>query len=134
MLAFPEGEEYTALAVTKACTGDSPLYFVSMQRWGDEISPAFLFTVVPTGDGYKISHLPAISGGVLEVSTSNPLNLRAWDSLHEGDCNACETHYLITEYQIRHGKPVRTQRYRTRRLYDSGNYIFDDRRRIRFIP
>jgi len=52
--------------------------------------------------------------------------------LHEGNCNACETAYQITEYEIRNGKPVRTRRYRTRHLYDSGN--FDDRRRIRFIP
>jgi len=105
-----------------------------MQYRGDEISPALLFVLVPSAHGYDVTDLPEISGGVLEVSRADPLHLRTWDNLHEGECNACETHYQITEYEIRDGKPVRTRRYRTRHLYDSGNYIFDDRRRIRFIP
>jgi hypothetical protein len=104
-------------------------------QWNvDEISPALVYIFVPSARGYEVSSLPTISGGVLEVSRANPLHLRTWDNLQEGECNACETAYRITEYEIRDGKPVRTRRYRTQHLYDSGNYIFDDRRRIRFIP
>lgn len=127
-------DNFNTLAVTRACRSGGPIYFVTMQYNGDEISPALLFTLVPTAHGYEISTLPTISGGVLEVSRADPLHLRTWDNLHEGDCNACVTAYMITEYEIRDGKPVRIRKYRTRHLYTSGNYIFDDRRRIRFIP
>ncbi len=125
-------ESFDALAVTRACGSGGPIYFVTMQYKGDEISPALLFIFIPSTHGYEVSTLPTISGGVLDVSKADPLHLRTWDNLHEGECNACETAYQITEYEIRDGKPVRTRRYRTRHLYDSGN--FDDRRRIRFIP
>jgi len=127
-------EAFTTLAVTRACTSEGPIYFVSMQYMGDLTSPTLFFTVVPSTQGYEVSTLPMISGGVAEVSTPNPLHLRTWDNLHEGQCEACETAYRITEYEIRDGKPIRTRAYRTRRLYTSGNYIFDDRRRIRFSP
>ena len=130
---LPEFEEDSStLAVTRACGSGGPVYFVTTQRWGDDISPALIFVIAPSADGYKVSTLPMISGGVLEVSRADPLHIRTWDSLHEGDCNACETAYRITQYEIRGGKPVRTCRYRTRHHYGSGD--FDDRRRIRFIP
>jgi hypothetical protein len=125
-------DSFTTLAVTRACTSERPIFFVTMQYTGDEISPALVFTLVPSSHGYEVSTLATISGGVLEVSRADPLLLRTWNSLHEGNCNACETAYQITEYEIRDGKPVRTRSYRTRHLYASGS--FDDRRRIRFIP
>ena len=105
---FSEG--FTTLSVTSACGSEGPIYFVSMQWEGD------------------------MTGGVLEVSRANPFHLRTWDNLAEGSCNACETAYQITEYEIRDGKPIKTRQYRTRHLYTSGDHRFDDRRRIRFIP
>lgn len=125
-------ESFTTLAVTRACTSGGPIFFVSMQYMGDLTSPALVFTVVPSTQGYEISTLPMISGGVVEISTADPLHLRTWDNLHEGQCEACETAYQITDYEIRNGKPIRTRQFRTRHLYTSGN--FDDMRRIRFIP
>ena len=123
---------FTALAVARACAPSGPIFFVTMQYQGDITSPALLFALVPSETGYEVSTLPMISGGVLDVSRGSPLHIRTWDNLHEGNCNACETAYEITEYEIHNGKPVLTQHYRTKRLYASGN--FDDRRRIRFIP
>lgn len=136
---MPPGEpeyadSFSTLAVTRACGNGGPIFFVSMQYSGDMTSPALLFTLVPSANGFEVTALPMISGGVLEVSKANPLHLRTWDNLHEGNCEACETAYQITEYEIRNGKPVQTRQYRTRHLYTSGYYIFDDRRRIRFIP
>jgi hypothetical protein len=127
-------ENSATLAVTLACSSAGPIYFVSIQYKGDEISPALVLTLVPSGSGYEISTLPTISGGVVEVSKADPRHIRTWDNLHEGSCNACDTAYRITEYEIRDGKPVRIRNYRTRHFYNSGNDIFDDRRRIRFIP
>ena len=128
--SFSEG--FYTLAVTRACTSGGPIYFITMQWMGDDISPALVFIVVPSAQGYKVSTLPSISGGIVDVSMANPLHFRTWDSLHEGACNACETAYRITEYEIRDCKPVQTRKYRTRHNYSSGQ--FDDRRRIRFIP
>jgi hypothetical protein len=125
-------EAFRTLAITRACGTGGPIYFVSMQYSGDITSPALLFTLVPSVRGYEVSTLPMISGGVLDVSKADPLHLRTWDNLHEGNCNACETAYQITEFEMRAGKPVRTRQYRTRHVYTSGN--FDDRRRIRFVP
>ncbi|MGA1980983.1 MAG: hypothetical protein ABSG84_00810 [Acidobacteriaceae bacterium] len=127
-------ENFTTLAIARACVGDAPLFFVAMGYVGDMTSADLFLSVVPTPQDYVVSALPMVAGGALDVSKANPLNLRTWDNLFEGECNACETHYRITEYQIRDGKPVRTRRYRTRHLYSSGNYIFDDRSRIRFMP
>lgn len=118
-------ENFYTLAVTRACTSRVPIYFVTMQWNGDEISPALVFILVSSAQGYEVSSLPSISGGVVDVSMANPLHFRTWDSLHEGACNACETSYRITEYEIRDGKPIRTRKYRTRHNYTSGN--FDDR-------
>lgn len=124
---------FITLAVTRACTSGGPIFIVTMQWEGDVTSPALIFTIVPSAKRYEVSTLPMIRGGVLEVSMANPLHLRTWDNLGEGECNACETAYRITEYEIRDSKAVQTRQYRTRRLYTSGNHIFDDRRRIRFI-
>jgi hypothetical protein len=134
---MPRGEpeyadSFNTLAVTRACGNGGPIFFVTMQYFGDMTSPVLLFALVPSASGFEVSTLPMVSGGVFEVSRSNPLHLRTWDNLHEGDCEACETAYQITEYEIRNGKPVQTRQYRTRHLYTSGN--FDGRRRIRFIP
>jgi hypothetical protein len=123
---------FTALAVARTCGNGGPAFFVTMQYQGDMTSPALPFVVVPSVEGYTVSTLPMISGGVLEVSRSNPLHIRTWDNLHEGNCEACETAYEVTEYEIQNGKPVRTRRYRTRHQYTSG--AFDDRRRIRLVP
>jgi hypothetical protein len=125
-------EVFSTLTVTRACGSGSSIYFITMQYMGDMTSPAFVFTLVPSAQGYEISTLPMISGGVVDVSTSDPFHLRIWDNLQEGGCNACETAYLVTDYEIRDAKPVQTRQYRTQRLYVSGN--FDNRRRIRFIP
>jgi hypothetical protein len=127
-------DSFTTLAVTRACGKEGPIYFVTMQYQGDETSPALLFALVPSESGFEVSTLPMISGGVLEVYRSNPLHLRTWNNLHEGDCEACETAYEITEFELLNGKAVQTRQYRTQHLYNSGNYRFDDRRRIRFIP
>lgn len=125
-------EAFTTLTVTRACGSGGPIYFVTMQYMGDMTSPALLFTLVPSVRGYEVSTLPMISGGVLEVSKADPLRIRTWNNLHEGSCEACETAYQVTEFEMRAGKPVRTRQYRTKHLYTSGN--FDDLRRIRFIP
>lgn len=125
---------FTTLAVTRACASDGPVFFVTMQYQGDETSPALAFVLTPFAQGYHVSTLPMFSGGVLDVSRADPRRLRVWDNLHEGECEACETAYEVTAYEMQDGKPVRKQQYRTRRTYTSGNPIFDDRRRIRFIP
>ena len=125
---------FTTLTVTRACADTSPTYFVAMQWMGDMTSPALLFVIVPSGDGYSISALPTISGGVLDVSRSNPLHIKAWHNLQEGECNACLTRYRIVEYQIKAGKPVKVKSYITRHKYSDDDAIFDDRRRIRFVP
>jgi hypothetical protein len=125
-------EAFTTLAVSRACGSGNPIYFITMQYMGDMTSPAFVFTLASSAQGYEVSALPTFSGGVVDVSTANPFHVRIWDNLHEGQCNACETAYRVTDYEIRDGKPVQTRQYRTRRLYASGN--FDNWRRIRFVP
>jgi hypothetical protein len=124
-------ESFTTLYMTRACASEGPIYFVTMKYMGDEISPALIFTLVPSPQGYEVSTLPMIRGGVVDVSTAAPLHLRIWENLEEGSCNACETAYRITEYEIRDGKPVRIRQHRTRRLYTTGDF---DEKRIRFIP
>lgn len=121
---------FTTLAVTRACGGDAPTFFVTMQYQGDMTSPALLFVLIRANGRYLVSIPPMISGGVFEVSRTDPLHLRTWDNLHEGNCEACETAYEITDYLIRNGKLVAMGKHRTRRFYTSGE--FDDRRRIRF--
>lgn len=124
-------DSFSTLTVTRACEPAGPVFFVTMQYQGDATSPALIFVLAPSPSSYVVSTLPMISGGVLEVSRSNPTHIRTWDNLHEGNCEACETAYEIVEYEIRNGKPVETKQYRTRHKYASPD--FDGRRRIRFI-
>ena len=127
-------ENSNTLAITRARTSGVPVYFVTLGYEGDMTSPDLFLAVIPNADGYEISALPKVSGGVLDVSRSDPLHLRTWDNLSEGECNACATRYRVTEFQVQDGKPVRIRRFRTRHLYSSDEAMFDDRRRVRFIP
>ena len=86
--------------------------------------------MVPTGDGYRLTPLPIVAGGVLELSKSDPLLLRTWNNLFEGSCNACPTRYGITEFKLVEGIPQKFRSYRTRKLYGSDDALFDDRLRI----
>lgn len=124
-------EFFSTLYVTRACASGGSVYFVTMKYMGDEISPALVFALIPSAQGYEVSTLPMFRGGVVDVSVADPLHLRIWENLEEGGCNACETRYRITEYEIRDGKAVRLRQYRTRHLYTTGH--FDDIRN-RFIP
>jgi hypothetical protein len=124
-------DSFSTLYVTRACARGGSIHFITMKYMGDEISPALVFTLVPSSQGYKVSALPMFGGGVVDVSKADPLHLWIWENLEESGSNAGETHYRITEYQIRNGKPVRLRQHRTRHLYTTGD--FDDTR-IRFIP
>ena len=124
-------ESFTTLYVTSACTNGSPVYFVTMKYMGDEISPALVFVLIPSAQGYEVSTLPMFRGGVVDVSKADPLHLRIWENLEESGSNAGPTRYRITEYEIRGGKPVRIRQHRTRRLYTTGDF---DESRIRFVP
>lgn len=129
----PELDYFSTGAVMSACTDKGPIYFLSMLPAGDELKQPLVFVLIPMGSSYRISALPLFSGGTLDISRADPFRLRIWDNLHEGSCNACETHYRITEYELRDGKPVRVRSYRTRHLYTSGDRRFDDRTRMRFV-
>lgn len=122
---------FSSLAVVRACGSTGPVFFVTMQYQGDLTSPALLIVLIPAGAKYDISTMPMISGGVFEVSLADPLHVRTWDNLHEGNCEACSTAYEVADYEIRDGKPVLTSKYRTQRLYASGQ--FDSRRRVKFM-
>lgn len=124
-------QSFSTLYISRACASSSPIYFVTMKYMGDEISPALVFVLVPSTQGYEVTTLPMIRGGVVDVSMADPLHLRIWENLEEGGCNACETAYRVTEYEIRNGKLVRIRQRRTRRLYTTGD--FEDTR-IRFVP
>jgi len=124
-------ESFTTIAITTACGSVDPIYFLTMKYKGDELSPALIFLLIPSAKGYRVSNLPMISGGTVDVSKSNPLHLKVWDNLNEGMCNACMTAYRITEYEIQEGGPVRIRRYRTRHLYSSDQF---GEARVRFIP
>lgn len=126
---FPES--FTTVAVTRACASGGTIYFVTLKYMGDELSPALVFVIVPAAQGYEVSSLPIFSGGTVDVSTRNPLHLKIWNSLNEGGCNACQTAYQITDYEIREAKPVKVRQRRTQRLYSSGQF---DESRIRFTP
>jgi hypothetical protein len=124
-------EFFTTLYVTRACSSGGPIYFVTMKYTGDEISPALVFALIPSAQGYEVSTLPMFRGGVVDVSMADPLHIRIWENLEEGGCNACETRYRITEYEMQDGKAIRIRQHRTRHLYTTGD--FDDTC-IRFIP
>jgi hypothetical protein len=122
---------FSTLAITRVCEHDAPMYFITMKYMGDELSPALVFVVSPSGTSYGVLALPMFSGGTIDVSKSAPNRIRIWNNLNEGACNACETRYRVTEYELLSNKAVRLRSYRTRHLYTSGE--FDDVR-VRFVP
>ena len=124
-------EAFSTLAITRACASEGTIYFVTMKYMGDELSPALVFVVVPSAERYVASALPMFSGGTVDVSRADPFHLKVWHNLNEGRCNACETAYQITEYEVRDGKPVRIRQHRTKGLYSTGQF---KESRIRFVP
>lgn len=124
-------EAFTTVAITRACTNTSRMYFITMKYMGDELSPALIFVILPFAEGYKVFPLPMFSGGAVDVSKVDPLHLRIWNNLNEGSCNACGTPYRVTDYQIQDGMPVRTRQRRTKHQYASTQF---PESRIRFIP
>jgi hypothetical protein len=124
-------EAFTTVAIARVCGSARPMYFITMKYMGDELSPALVFVVLPSAEGFKISPLPMFSGGAVDVSTADPLHLRIWNNLNEGSCNACGTAYSVTDYRIRDGMPKRIRQRRTKRLYSSDQF---PESRIRFVP
>ena|ERR1035438_8409716 len=95
-------------------------------------SSDLFIALTPAGDSYSLRPLPLVAGGVLDLSRSDPLTVRTWTNLFEGSCNACPTRYEISEYKLGDGPPKRIRRYRTHKLYNSDDALFDDRLRIHF--
>lgn len=124
-------QTFSTLAVTRVCDRDMPMYFITMKYMGDELSPALVFVVSPSGTSYDVLALPMFCGGTIDVSQSAPNRIRIWNNLEEGMCNACKTRYRVTEYELQKDKAVKLRSYRTRQLYTSGD--FNDVR-VRLIP
>jgi len=123
-------DNYEALSVARVCSDDKPIFFLAFAYRGDMTSSDLFLSIAPALDGYRITPIPLVSGGVLDLSVGNPLGFRTWSNLFEGSCNACPTHYEIIDYLLEDGTPRKVKRYRTRKLYNSDNPLFDDRLRI----
>lgn len=106
---FPEA--FTTLYVTRACASAGPLYFVTMKHVGDEISPALVFALIPGAQGYEFSTLPMFRGGAVNVSIANPLHLKIWENLEEGES--------VTPAKL--GIVSRSMRFEMESLSDFGN-------------
>jgi hypothetical protein len=124
---------YNALSVTEACDRDRAIFLVAFHWNGDILSPETGILLIPGSTGVRVMTTPAISGGVIQLSRIGPLHLRLWSSLNEGICNACETRYTISDYDLRDGSPALARRVRTRRTYTSGDPLFDDRLGVRLL-
>jgi hypothetical protein len=125
-------DSFYAEKIVRGCSNGAPIYFVESHWDGDIISPELVMILVPSENGYSVSTMPLISGGVLEISRSDARSLTVWSSLHEGECNACETAYEVSTFRLRGTQPIRLSRHRTRKLYDSGDPKFDSE--IDFVP
>jgi hypothetical protein len=123
-------DNYEALSVARACSDDDPIFFLAFAYRGDITSSDLFLSIASARDDYRVTPIPLVSGGVLDLSVGNPLAFRTWSNLFEGSCNACPTRYEITEYLLEEGTPRKVKRYRTRKLYSSDNPLFDDRLRI----
>jgi hypothetical protein len=123
-------DNFEAISVAHTCSGDKPYYFIAYGHRGDMTSSDLFISIIPATDGYRLTPLPMVAGGVLDLSKSNPLLIRTWSNLFEGDCNACPTRYEIEEYHLDDGIPQKVKKYRTRKLYSSDDALFDDRLRI----
>ncbi len=129
-----EKHNFIALSITRACTEGAPIYFAAFGYMGDMTSADLFLIIIPEENAYRISALPLVSGGTLDLSRSEPLRVRTWNNLGEGSCNACDTHYWVSEFTLREGAPMLVKRFRTRRMYSSDDAMFDDRLRVRLIP
>lgn len=123
-------DNYEALSIAQTCSGDNPHYFIAFSYRGDMTSPAIFIDIEPANNAYRLTPMPHVYGGVLELSKSNPLLIRTWSNLFEGGCSACDTRYEIVEYTLKDGTPQKLKSYRTRKLYSSDDALFDDRLRI----
>jgi len=124
-------DSYQSLSLTTMCMGDKAFYWLAFHWQGDITSAELLVLLSPRGQQYEFSALPLINGGILEISRSDPSRFRTWDSLLEGGCNACETHYEVREYAMVDDKPSFRRKWQTKKLYSSGQ--FDDQLGVRLV-
>jgi hypothetical protein len=128
---FDPSDSYQSLSLTTICIGNRSFYWLAFHWQGDIISPELLVLISRRNQHYQFSALPLIDGGILEVSRSDPRRFRTWDNLVEGGCNACDTRYEMREYTVTNDKPVLRRHWRTKKLYNTGQ--FDDRLGVRLV-
>lgn len=117
---------YFPMALATACDAHRPVFLMTFHWLGDVTSPQVSLLLLPGGDGVQIISMTPLSGGTVELSRSGPLHLRTWDNLHEGSCNACETHYEIRDYVLRSGRLIETRHRRSFKRITSSDPLFDN--------
>lgn len=119
-------DSYSALSLTTACDEGGANFWLAFHWQGDITSPELIVLLAPSKHGYAISSLPLINGGEVRISRRDTRHVTTWDSLFEGRCNACQTHYRVQEYRVVKDRAVLVSTRRSTRLFSSGDFDRDE--------
>jgi hypothetical protein len=121
----------TGVSVGQVCEEAAHTVAIAFQACCTTTSPVLCFIGVSDGGAYRVTALPIIGGGKLEVYRSSPVKLQLWDETSDEMCDGCPQRYEVSEYRVVGGKPVFVRRFTPSRRYAAGEFDPD---RIALMP
>ncbi|HTV04594.1 MAG TPA: hypothetical protein VME86_04435 [Acidobacteriaceae bacterium] len=109
----------------QVCQDKQLLAAVGFQVCCTASSGILYFIVTPEPDFYRITPLPMVGGGKLEISSTFPVQLRLWGEEGDGTCDACLQHFNVSEYSVVAGKPTPGQHNTTSQQFKPGDFDAD---------
>jgi hypothetical protein len=117
--------------VAQVCDGRRQLDAVGFGVCCTASDGILFFVAAPERDFYRITVLPIVGGGKLEISQTFPASLRLWSEAGDGKCDGCLQHYTVSEYSVIEGKPTFVRQSTTSQQFEPGEF---DAHRIVLLP
>lgn len=115
----------------EVCEGKTEVVTVGFSVCCTTSSAILYFVAAPEPDFYRITALPIVSGGKLEMSQSLPVTLHLWNETNDGTCDGCAQHYKVSEYVMAQDKPKLVQQTASSQRFEPGQF---DANRIVILP
>ncbi|MGC2163233.1 MAG: hypothetical protein WA634_15075 [Silvibacterium sp.] len=127
----PENLPAFNVFAAQVCHGHGRIVVLGFAACCSTASAVLYMIAEPNGDNYRLTTLPMVGGGKLEIAASDPVRLSLWDELGDGACDGCLQHFNISEYKMEDGAPVLIRKQRASTKHKPGDF---DAHRIVLVP
>jgi hypothetical protein len=127
----PENLPAFSIFAAQVCHGRGRIVVLGFAACCSTASAVLYMIAKPNGGNYRLTTLPMVGGGKLEITASDPVGLNLWDEMGDGACDGCPQHFNISEYKMEDGTPVLIRKQRASTKHKPGDF---DAHRIVLIP